>query len=150
MPAPDFDQLLNDIEDRLNWIPDFPSHYLPTATPPSAPAAIPTAPAPGPINAGLSLPAVPPAPLGTPATPSATSRRVDNPAYNETLFGRFRAMPGCTLPILRQLWANASPPVQLPSTVDNLRRRCLAYHVKGMCKIKIKNLNFYTTFLRLC
>jgi hypothetical protein len=141
VPAPDFDQLLNDIEDRLNWIPDFPSHYLPTATPSAAPAALPPAPVPVPAPLGANLP--PPAP--PPANPAAPSRRVDNPTYNETLFGRFRAMPGCTLPILRQLWANASPPVQLPSTVDNSRRRCLAYHVKGMCNTVCRNSADHTT-----
>lgn len=136
VPAPDFDQLLNDIEDRLNWIPDFPAHYLPAATPPTAPA---SAPVYVPGGNALPTPAGPPAPSGATATPPAPSRRVDNAEYNEALFGRFRAMTGCTLPVLRQLWANASPPVQLPSTVNNSRRRCLAYHVKGMCNTICRN-----------
>ena len=126
VPAPDFNDLLDDIEDKRNWLPDFPAQYLPaTRTPPQPSVPLPM-PAPAPAPAGPRAP-----PVGAPTPP--TNTRVDNPAFNESSFSRFRSMPGCTMPLLRARWAAATPPIAQPSTADGSRLRCLAYHVRGMC-----------------
>jgi hypothetical protein len=129
VPAPDFNALLEDIEDKSNWLPDFPAHYIPTSrgaqpviTPPAAtPPAVPPS------------PRVPPAGSGAGASPQPTNTRIDNTAFNDTLFGRFRSLPGCTMPLLRARWAAATPPIEQPSSADGSRPRCLAFHVRGLC-----------------
>jgi hypothetical protein len=130
VPAPQFDQLLDDIDDRLNWLPDFPHHLLPAVFVPAGPA-----PSPRPIS--TPTPATPaPALLPTPAPaalPTSSNRRVDNVAYKDAIFGRFKALPGCTMQALRARWSAASPPLEMPQTVNGSRRRCLPYHVKGIC-----------------
>ena len=124
--APDFNELLDNIEDKRNWLPDFPARYLPaTRTPP--PAAPHLVPAPPPAPAGPRAP-----PPGA-SPPPTNNTRVDNPAFNESSFSRFPSMPGCTMPLLRARWAAPTPPIEQPSTADGLRPRCLAYHVRGMC-----------------
>ena len=130
---PDFNQLLDDIDDRINWLPDFPAHQLPTIFPTSAPTPRPANPSPpmGPLAASQP----PPPPADAPPLPPATTpnRRIDNTAFNEALFGRFKSMPGCTMPALRAIWAAQTPPVVTPKTANGRRHRCLAYHVKDMC-----------------
>ena len=130
VPAPQFNQLLDDIDDRLNWLPVFPAHLLPALFPPPGvrlPGRQPPAPTPAPVT-----PSPAPAPASS-VPPPTTNRRVDHPNYNKSLFGRFKVMPGCTMQALRALWSTTTPPVEMPMTANNSRKRCLPYHVKGIC-----------------
>jgi len=139
--VPVFNQILDNIELRQNWLPDFPTHFLPAAFLPA-----PTRPSPvSPSSGGRDQPSTA---NRTPASlaPSPTADRpanaiADNASYKETVFGRFKSMPGCTMAALRARWMAATPPVESPKTADGSRRRCLPYHVKGMCNSVCRKAN---------